>query len=146
MRIIGVVFAAMALLIAVVPQFTNCSAQGRDIQLQDGPTMPMKCYWTAKAALVAAIPLLVAGAMLMFARSNETLRALSVLGSLLGIFSILLPTSLIGVCANNEMLCNMAMRPTLVFGGTVSAVAGLIGVFLAGKRRSEGLADMTVAR
>jgi len=133
MKWIGILFALMALVIGLVPQFTNCSAQGRAIQLPDGRSMPMKCHWTANATPVIAAPLLVAGILLFFSRGQEARRGLSLLGSILGFAAILLPTWLIGVCANDEMVCRLAMEPTLIFSGTVSAAAGLFGLFLARK-------------
>jgi hypothetical protein len=133
MKVVGAIFILNALLIGAVPQFTNCSVQGRAIEIPGGRTVPMKCHWTANAAPTVAAPLLLTGVMLLLGRSRETRRGLSVLGSLLGVCAILLPTWLIGVCANNEMMCKLVMQPTMVFCGIVSGVAGLVGVVLAGK-------------
>jgi hypothetical protein len=56
-------------------------------------------------------------------------------GALLGVFAILLPTSLIGVCASDEMLCNILMKPTLVFSGVAVVTAGLLGLVLVGREQ-----------
>jgi hypothetical protein len=136
MRVIAIIFMLLALAIGVVPQFTNCSAQGRSIELPGGRTIPMKCHWTAMAAPAVAVPLLIVGGLMFFSRRRETLLALSLLGAVLGVFAILLPTYLIGVCASDEMLCNIEMKPMMIFSGAVTLGAGLIGLVLAGKARS----------
>jgi hypothetical protein len=96
----------------------------------------MKCHWTAMAAPVVAVPLLMVGGLMFFSRRRETLLALSLLGAVSGIFAILLPTYLIGVCASDEMLCNIELKPTMIFSGAVTLGAGLVGLVLAGKTRS----------
>jgi hypothetical protein len=141
MKAIGIIFGMLALAIGVVPQFTNCSAQGHAIELPDGRTIPMKCHWTAMAAPAVAVPLLILGGLMFFSRRRETLPALSLLGAVLGIFAILLPTYLIGVCASDEMLCNIEMKPTMIFSGAVTLGAGLAGLVLAGKTRSGRFTD-----
>jgi hypothetical protein len=135
MKTIGIIFVVLALAIGVVPQFTNCSAQGRSLELANGRTTPMKCYWTAQAELAVAGPLLLVGGLVIFNRRKETQRTLSVVGALLGVFAILLPTSLIGVCASDEMLCNILMKPTLVFSGVAVVTAGLLGLVLVGREQ-----------
>jgi hypothetical protein len=136
MRAIGIIFILLSLVIGIVPQFTNCSAQGRAIELPGGRTIPMKCHWTAMAAPAVAVPLLIIGGLLLFSSRRETRLALSLIGAVLGIFAILLPTYLIGVCASDEMMCNIEMKPTMIFGGTVTLVSGMAGLVLAWKNRS----------
>jgi hypothetical protein len=133
MKIIGITIVIMALAVGIVPQFTNCSVQGRELLLQTGRAVPMKCYWTAKAAPAIALPLFADGIMIFFSRKKAALRVICLLGSIIGAVAILLPTELIGVCASDEMLCRLAMQPTMVFSGVVTTIAGLIGFFLAGK-------------
>jgi len=134
--IIGIVFILLSLVIGIVPQFTNCLALGRAIELPGGMTIPMKCHWTAMATPAVAVPLLIVGGLLLFTRRRETLLALSLLGAVMGIFAALLPTWLIGVCASDEMLCNIEMKPALIFSGVVTLGFGLIGLVVALKSRS----------
>jgi hypothetical protein len=143
MKTIGIIFVVLALAIGVVPQFNNCSAQGRSLELANGRTTPMKCYWTAQAELAVAVPLLLVGGLMAVNRRKETQRTLSIVGVLLGVFAILLPTSLIGVCASDEMLCNILMKPTLVFSGIVVVMAGLLGLVLVGLERPSLFASKT---
>jgi hypothetical protein len=126
MKTSGIILVVLALTVAVVPQFTDCLSQGKTISLPNGATIPMKCHWTAQAELALAVPLAAAGVMMALNRHRGTLRALSGLGAVLGLFVILVPTSLIGVCGSNTMLCNMVMRPWLIFAGVLAIAVSAI--------------------
>ena len=130
MKIIASILIVLALVIAVVPQFTDCQSQGKALTLQNGKTVAMKCHWTSQAEIAVAGPMLVLGGMMFLNRRKESLRTLSLLGVVLGAFAVLLPTVMIGVCANPDMLCNSAMKPTLIFSGSLAAIASLIGLYL----------------
>jgi hypothetical protein len=125
MKLLAIFIAILAILISVVPQFTDCESQGRTLTLEDGHQISMKCHWTARAELVAGIPLFAIGAMTYFSRRKETRIVMGVLGSLLGVLVILLPTGLIGVCMNAEMLCNSVMKPFLILTGSLVVAVSL---------------------
>lgn len=130
MRVLAVFIVILAVLISVVPQFTDCQSQGRALTLESGQKVPMKCHWTARAELVVGIPLFATGAMLFFSQRKETKLVLGILGLILGVLVILLPTGLIGVCMNAEMLCNSVMKPFLILmGSLVIAVSLAITAF-----------------
>ena len=137
MKAVGGLLIVLALVVGIVPLFTTCQSQGQAIALPNGKSIPMKCHWTGRAELVAAVPLLAVGGMMTRSRRRETIRALSAVGILLGGLVILLPTSLIGVCANPDMLCNMVMRPTLVLAGTLIIVTNAAGLWLASRVESQ---------
>jgi hypothetical protein len=126
MKVAGAVIVILALAIGIVPQFTDCHAQGKVIQLANGMTTEMKCFWTAMGAIALAVPLGVSGGLLAFSKRRETRRMVAILGAILGALVILLPTVLMGVCANPMMLCNMVMRPTLILGGSLASLTNLI--------------------
>ena len=130
MKIIAATLILLALVIGVVPQFSDCESQGRAIELPNGMTIPMRCHWTGQAEMASAGPLLVLGALMLTNQRKESLRGLMILGIVLGIFVVLLPTYLIGVCSNEDMICNILMKPTLIFSGTVAAVVSLVGLGL----------------
>jgi hypothetical protein len=131
MKIIASVLVVLALVVGIVPQFTDCAAQGRPpLELKNGKTVPMKCAWTAQAEIAVAVPLGLTGLLLFFSKRRETQRVLSILGIALGAFAVLLPTALIGVCASPDMLCNSLMKPTLIFSGTVAAAASLVALLM----------------
>ena len=126
-RMIGAGVALGAVVLAVLPFLTQC-AEG--VALASGATVPMKCHWTAMAAIATAIPLAIVGVAAFFSRRAETLRVLGVLTAALGGIAMALPTALIGVCANPSHMCNYVMRPSMILIGLAVIVAGLAMAFL----------------
>ncbi len=131
MRALATLTIVMALITGIVPQFTNCESQGRMLTLEGGRQIPMKCHWTARAEIALAAPLAATGVMLLVTRRKETRRALSITSGVLGVFTILLPTALIGVCGNPDMICNSTMRPLLILVGALTIVLGGLGIVFA---------------
>ena len=130
MKIIGVVLIVLALVTAIVPLFTDCQSQGKSIVLESGKTIAMKCHWSGRAELVVAVPLFAIGVMGMVNRNSLVIRNLSILGVILGVFIVLIPTNLIGVCLSADMLCNSVMRPILILSGILVIVASLAGLWI----------------
>lgn len=137
MKVIGALLIVLALAIGVIPQFTDCESQGRQLTLEGGRQIPMKCHWTARAELGLAVPLLATGIMLVPSRRRETQRNLGLMGSVLGVLAIALPNNLIGVCGNPDMICNSVMKPTLTLTGGLVVGLGLIGAVMAMTRKEE---------
>ena len=137
MKIAGIVIIVLALAVGIVPQLTDCQSQGKSLALANGQTVPMKCHWTAMAALGMAVPLLALGGVMAFSRRKEARRALSMLGVAMGAVVALLPTYLIGVCANGMMACNNTMMPTLLFSGIVIGAISLVTLVLARKDEAQ---------
>lgn len=125
MKVAAVVIVILALVIGIVPQVTDCHSQGKTLALANGSKTEMKCYWTAMAEIAVSVPLLAVGALLAFSRRKETRRSLGITGAILGAGAVAVPVALIGVCANNMMLCKSIMQPTLVLGGTIVALISL---------------------
>lgn len=126
MKVLAVLMVLLALVIGVIPQLTDCESHGLTLTLANGRQVSMKCHWTARGEIAVAAPLLFVGVMSGFSRRRETKRNLAIMGMVLGVAAILLPTVLIGVCANPEMLCNSVMRPTLILLGTAVAAVSLV--------------------
>ena len=139
MRLSAVLLIALAVLIAVVPPLTECAREGKLLATADGRQVPMKCHWTAVASVTMAIPLLLVGLMQWFNKRKESKRALSILGAAMGAIVLLLPTALIGVCAHPDATCNLIMRPSLIFMGTLVVGINLIDL-IAVERRPEQIA------
>ncbi len=87
---------------------------------------PMRCCWTARAAIGVALPLAAAGVLLFFSRRKETRRGLALLVSVLGVVTVLLPTVLIGVCQQSGAVCRTTMLPLMVAAGGFTIAIGLI--------------------
>ena len=156
MKVLAVILVAMGLVLAIAPQFTNCEAKGGSMPgttmttasggsamggsstmaAAAAPVPKMKCLWTARASLAVGVPLAVMGALLFFSRRKETRRALAVLGALAGVFAILLPTVLIGHCANSDAVCSTTMTPIMISAGAVALAVSLI-VLVANEWRTD---------
>ena len=136
MKTPAILIAILAILIGIVPYFFNCQYDGKALTLANGRQVPMKCYWTAQAALVVAVPLLVVGVMMAFSQRRETMRALTILGAILGLFAILLPTQLNGVCQHPGASCNLVMKPALIFMGVLVISISLVSLVIS-ERRAE---------
>ncbi|MCL7454305.1 MAG: DUF4418 family protein [Anaerolineae bacterium] len=128
MRVIGAIIIILVLAIGIIPQFTDCLSQGGAIELPGGATIPMRCHWTRQAEVAVAIPLGVVGMAMVASRRRHTQRVLSIVTMSLGLAAVLLPTYLIGVCASEEMICVMVMKPTLILAGILTMAVGLVGL------------------
>jgi uncharacterized protein DUF4418 len=137
MKVMGVLIMALAVLIAVVPIFYNCQHDGKAATLANGMKVPMKCFWTAMAAIASAAPLLGVGGLLAFSRQRETRRSLGLLGVILGVVVIGLPTFLIGVCAHPDASCHLVMKPALIFMGALVVGLSLTTLALPGSRQEQ---------
>ncbi len=139
MKLSAALLIALAVLIAVVPPLTECAREGKAVATAAGGQVPMKCHWTAIASIAMAIPLFVTGALQWFNKRKESQRALSILGAVMGVLVVLLPTALIGVCAHPEATCNLIMRPALIFTGALVVGINLFDLIVV-ERRPEQMA------
>jgi hypothetical protein len=137
MKIIGVVLILLSLVIAIAPMFTDCQSQGKAIVLENGKTIAMKCHWSGVAELVVAVPLFVIGILYIVNSNMLVFRNLSILGIVLGIFTILIPTNLIGVCVNPDMICSSVMRPILILCGVLVIVVSAVGLWMSYKSQTK---------
>jgi hypothetical protein len=76
----------------------------------------------------------ITGALLFVSKRKETKLVLSVLATVLGIFTVLIPTVLIGVCSSG-MLCQIVMSPVLVLCGILAMVLGVIALVLSVRQK-----------
>jgi hypothetical protein len=125
-RIMGGLIILLALVIGIVPAFTDCQSQGRSLTTADGRSIPMKCHWTGLAEIGVAIPLGLTGLFNLRKQRKDTSRFLAVFGLASGALAILFPTVLIGVCGNPDMICNMIMRPTMITAGILAIAASAV--------------------
>jgi hypothetical protein len=173
-KVLAVAIIVVALVIIIVPQFTNCEygkddaappamdtsssgssptvtyasmeetpeamsgAEPMATPAATGMVAKMKCYWSAHAEIVAGVPLAVIGVLLFFARRKETTRVLGVLAAVLGVLTMLIPTTLIGTCLNDQMVCNTEMKPTLLIAGGITVALGVAVLVLGETRREDG--------
>jgi len=143
MVIVGII-VLLGILILITPWyiFPICEAKGitshsmsqisetkGDSQSSSMPSgLLMKCGYTAQAEEAVGIIVILAG-LVLFAQKAEKYR--KVLGGAiagLGIFTILIPTVLIGVCKASDAPCRIGTLPALVLLGTLTIVVGAIVV------------------
>ena len=60
-RVFGVVLALLAVGLAVVPMFTDCHSQGKQITLENGKQVDMKCHWAGIAEIGVAVSMFLVG-------------------------------------------------------------------------------------
>jgi hypothetical protein len=125
-KIMGGLLIVLGLVIAIVPVFTDCLSQGKQLTTAAGALVPMKCHWTAMASIGVGLIMGLAGIFSLFSKRNETTRTLSGIGGASGALAIAFPTVLIGVCANPMMYCNMVEKPTLILSGIVAIAASAV--------------------
>ena len=135
MKVTGALMIALALVVGIVPLFTDCQSQGRSLTLANGREIPMKCHWTGLAEIALAIPLLAMGVFTIFSRRTESLRNLSLTSIVTGVLIVLLPTTLIGVCGSAQMICNSVMKPTLILLGSLIIALGAAGILQTLRRK-----------
>jgi len=99
-----------------------CEVHGLYAQLDSGKTLPMPCGWTARAEIGIGALLIVAGALLAFAKSMETKRIIGIFSIALGILAILFPVYITKTCALADHTCNTMTKPTLIILGLVTIV------------------------
>ena len=156
MKVLAVLILLMGLVVVVVPQLTNCEygrEQPATLNMETSgvaeasvPYRMMKCFWSARAEVVAGVPLVALGALLYFARRKETIRVLGILTALIGVLTLLIPTSLIGTCLNPAMVCNTEMKPTLFVAGGIAVALGIAVLVLGEMRRpADGPAEADAA-
>jgi hypothetical protein len=170
MKVLAILIIILGLVIIIVPQFTNCeygkeqpatlnmktsgvaveyaSMGGMEAGAAEGsvPYRMMKCFWSARAEIVAGVPLVALGALLFFARRKETIRVIGILTALIGVLTLLIPTSFIGTCVNPAMVCNTEMKPTLFVAGGITVALGIAVLVLGELRRpTDGPAEAAAA-
>ncbi len=129
MKIQGSLIVVAAIAAAAVALAFNCAADGKDLVLANGRHVPMKCYWTAMAEVGLMLPALMLGVVMFFSRRRESLRNLSIMGVAVAAVTMLLPTALIGVCADMTANCSLVMRPAMLFIGALVGVVSLLSLY-----------------
>lgn len=135
----------LGLLIAIVPQYTYCRSGGPGLNAHtvEGASgavvmshQPMRCMWTARAAILAGVPLAVMGALLLFSPAKRKESILGTLTITTGVLTMLIPTHILGTCMNPSMICNTAMQPVLLVAGGITVALGGAVIALGAAQRA----------
>jgi hypothetical protein len=130
--IIGIVITLLGLLLAVGTQtiFPVCEA-GEKI---------MKCFWTGRAASGIGGVIAVVGVLLLVFGNKRTRIGLLLALIPIGIYAVLIPNVLIGVCGGAHMNCRALALPAITIIGTavsIFAAASAFWLFKTDKGRND---------
>ena len=89
---------------------------GKMLELVSGKQVPMKCHWAGQAAMAISVIVIAAAVMALLAKKEY--KGLMVVTAVAGAVLFLVFTSLIGVCASEEMRC----QTTKIWGIGAAAV------------------------
>ncbi|MDR0943945.1 MAG: DUF4418 family protein [Ruminococcus sp.] len=128
--IIGIVITLLGLLLAVGTQtiFPVCEAGD----------MVMKCFWTGRAASGIGGVITVIGILLLIFNNKRTRIGLLLALVPTGIYAVLIPNLLIGVCGGAHMNCRALALPAITIIGVaviIFAIASAIWLFKSDKGR-----------
>ena len=102
---------------------------GKMLELVSGKQVPMKCHWAGQAAIAVSVIILATAIVALLAKKEY--KGLMVVNAVAGVILFLVFTSLIGVCASEEMRC----QTTKLWGmgcAAVTVVTSLVNL-LSGK-------------
>jgi hypothetical protein len=106
--------------IALAPYFLFPVCQA-SVPTASGGAVPMKCFWTARAALGDGGVIVFSGLLLFFVKAPGVRLGIALAPLLAGALVAATPQWLIGVCPGEMMACRMGTLPalTLLGGGAV---------------------------
>lgn len=130
---LGIALIVLGLAITILPVFTDCQSQGNFLTTSTGKEVAMKCHWAGVAEIVAGVPLLALGVIMVATKRKSDLFYLGIVGVVLGAFIIMIPNNLIGVCQTPTMLCHTVMNPALTVFGSLAILCCLGAMVLARK-------------
>ena len=78
---------------------------GKMLELANGNQVPMKCHWAGQAAIAICVIILAAAVVALLVKKDY--KGLMIVTAVAGVMLFLVFTNLIGVCANEEMRCNI---------------------------------------
>ena len=78
---------------------------GKMLELVSGKQVPMKCHWAGQAAIAVCVIILAAAIMAFLAKKEY--KGLMVVNAVAAVILFMVFTNLIGVCASEEMRCQI---------------------------------------
>jgi hypothetical protein len=138
--LVGALIMAAGLLIILTPVFIfpTCSVT---IRTEAGGGVPMKCFWTGRAETGAGLLVFAGGLLLLLCAPVSARIGISLMLALTGIFSIAIPTVLIGGCEMPTMPCRIATIPALILLGACVCGISLGNAFYLWKKGAGGPKD-----
>ena len=78
---------------------------GKMLELVSGKQVPMKCHWAGQAAIAVSVIILAVAVVAMLTKKEY--KGLMVVNAVAAVVLFMVFTSLIGVCASEEMRCQI---------------------------------------
>lgn len=99
----------------------------------NGGAIPMKCFWTARAALGCGGLIVFAGLLLTVAKTPGVRLGLALMLMPVGLLVAAFPYALIGVCGSEMMPCRLGTLPALCLLDGLTFLVGL-GIALSARK------------
>ena len=125
----GIFLALLGGLISIAPNF---------LISQHCLNMQMKCFYVAKIELGIGILIIVLALLFIYFKSRETKLGISLSLALIGVFSALIATVLIGFCngsCSTECSCNPATSLIIAILGTLVALISFVNFITLNNRK-----------
>lgn len=129
--VIAVILIIVGVLIVIIPWtiLPVCEAVGQSsphAMKMDKSTPMMKCGYSARAETGAGILVSLLGLTLLVLPRRDSRRTAGILAIGLGIYVILLPVVLTGVCGTPTAPCVIGTKPGWILLGIITILSGLI--------------------
>ena len=89
-------------------------------------SMPMKCWWTARAELGVGMAIVFGGVLLLLSYTRKFRSGIATMILALSVLAAAMPLWLIGVCEAETMRCHMIMQPALLVISALSGFSALV--------------------
>ena len=96
---------------------------GKLLELTSGKQVPMKCHWAGQAAIAVSIIILAVAIVALL--TKKAYKGLMIVNVVAGVVLFLVFTSLIGVCASEEMRCQITKLWGMGCAAVVCVTSGI---------------------
>ena len=121
----GILFILGGALIALLPQsvFPVCTGM---VATASGSSVPMKCFWMAKAEIGTGALVVFGGLLFCLCRNPGARFGIAAMTAGAALLAVAFPTLLIGVCPSETMDCHMGTLPALALAGSFVFLVALV--------------------
>ena len=120
----GILFVFGGVLLAAFPYVLLPVCSG-GMTMASGASVPMKCFWTARAVLGTGLFITFGGVVYCFCHNPGVRLGIAAMIAGAAVLAVAFPTILIGICPTETMPCHMGTLPALILTGAVLFLAAL---------------------